>query len=50
MYVEDVLVREQPAEAVLWGEDIDEFMRRFGDWPFCLIILARKVSSVAKDK
>ena len=49
MDVEDVLVREQPEEAVLWGDNIDEFMRRFGDWPFCLLILARKGSSVAKN-
>lgn len=40
IHVEEVLVRDQPEEAVLRGEDIDEFMRQYGDWPFCLIVLA----------
>ncbi len=42
IHVEDVLVRDQPEEAILRGEDVEEFMRQYGDWPFCLIVLARR--------
>lgn len=39
---EEVLVREQPIESVLHQEDIEGFMATYGDWPFCLILAARK--------
>ncbi len=41
VHLEEVLVREQPREAILRGEDVELFMRQYGDWPFCLILLAR---------
>ncbi len=46
IHVEDVLVRDQPEEAILRGEDVDEFMRQYGDWPFCLIVLARRHTAI----
>ncbi len=46
IHVEDVPVRDQPEEAILRGEDVDEFMRQYGDWPFCLIVLARRQIAV----
>jgi len=46
IHVEDVLIRDQPEEAILRGEDVDEFMRQYGDWPFCLIVLARRHTAI----
>lgn len=42
IHVEEVLVREQPREAILWGGDVEEFLRNYGDWPFCLIVLGQR--------
>jgi ubiquinone/menaquinone biosynthesis C-methylase UbiE len=40
-HVEEVLVREQPRESIS-AEDVDAFIDQCGDWPFCLIALARR--------
>lgn len=42
IHLEEILVRDQPQEAIPPEMDVDEFMRKHGDWPFCLIILARQ--------
>jgi ubiquinone/menaquinone biosynthesis C-methylase UbiE len=52
VHLEEILVREQPQEAVMHGpQDVEAFMREYGDWPFCLIILARlKFSTLSKRR
>jgi ubiquinone/menaquinone biosynthesis C-methylase UbiE len=52
VHLEEILVRQQPQEAVMQGpQDVEEFMREYGDWPLCLIILARlKFAGVSKRR
>lgn len=42
-HVEEVLVREQPRESIT-ADDVDAFIHEYGDWPFCLIALARRTN------
>jgi ubiquinone/menaquinone biosynthesis C-methylase UbiE len=39
VHIEEVLVREQPPESLLM-DDVDAFLKQYGDWPLCLIALA----------
>jgi ubiquinone/menaquinone biosynthesis C-methylase UbiE len=41
LHLEEVLVREQDPETIL-VDDVDAFLEKHGDWPMCLIVLARK--------
>lgn len=41
VHLEEVLVRQQERHT-LFVDDVDAFLERFGDWPMCLIVLARK--------
>jgi hypothetical protein len=40
-----VLVREQPPESIL-VPDREAFLHQYGDWPMCLIVLARRVAPI----
>ncbi len=52
VHLEEILVRQQPQEAMMHGpQDVEAFMREYGDWPFCLIILARlRFSTLSKPR
>jgi ubiquinone/menaquinone biosynthesis C-methylase UbiE len=41
VHMEEILVREQPPESIT-AEDVDAFLAKHGDWPFCLIVLSRR--------
>jgi ubiquinone/menaquinone biosynthesis C-methylase UbiE len=42
VHLEEILVREQPPES-LTAPDLAAFLRDYGDWPMCLIVLARRI-------
>jgi ubiquinone/menaquinone biosynthesis C-methylase UbiE len=43
VHVEDILVRDEPSGAIQ-APDLDAFLAQYGDWPFCLIIFARRTT------
>jgi len=43
--VKEVLVRDQPPESIL-APDRDAFLQQYGDWPMCLIVLARHLAPI----
>jgi ubiquinone/menaquinone biosynthesis C-methylase UbiE len=42
VHLEEILVRDQPPESIM-VEDVDAFLAKHGDWPMCLIALARRM-------